>query len=110
MRKIHEIIVSAQRGETIEDSELREAGAALSGAEWSSREAEALGMGRGYFEVQMDLVRRWRALPVINSPRPQRVAVKMATCERCGMEFPARQAMSSSRGTVCPDCYMDMED
>lgn len=39
-----------------------------------------------------------------------RQAVTMATCARCGCEFPARQAMSSSNGTVCPDCYMDSND
>lgn len=27
------------------------------------------------------------------------------TCEHCGRSFPRTLAMTSSSGTVCPDCY-----
>lgn len=30
---------------------------------------------------------------------------KTFVCERCGGRFPLSWAMSSSTGTVCPDCY-----
>lgn len=29
------------------------------------------------------------------------------TCSHCGRSFPRVLAMSSSSGTVCPDCYDD---
>ena len=106
MRLVHEIIRDAQAGIEITDEELRDAGRGLAGAEWHSDEEEQrLGLLPGYFEVQMGLVRRWRALPPIVVQRPALAPVRMTTCGRCGCEFPARQAMSSSRGTVCPDCY-----
>jgi hypothetical protein len=36
--------------------------------------------------------------------------VEKFTCAHCGGRFPRRLAMSSSTGTVCPDCYDDASD
>ena len=112
MRYTYEVIRDAQQGIEITDAELREQ-SGLYGFEVERSVAEGYGLTRGWFEVQMSLVRRQKALlaadaaarQVAQAARP-RVAVKMAICDRCGNEFPARQAMyGSSGGTVCPDCY-----
>jgi len=41
-------------------------------------------------------------------PKPRRV-VEMVRCD-CGHDVPVGTAMSSSRGTCCPDCYDRMSD
>lgn len=40
-------------------------------------------------------------------PRPRG---EMMVCPHCHRQFPRSQRMSSSRGTVCPDCYDECED
>jgi formylmethanofuran dehydrogenase subunit E len=37
----------------------------------------------------------------------QRPVVERVICSRCGASIPRVLAMSSSSGTVCPDCYDD---
>jgi len=39
-----------------------------------------------------------------------RPAQDLAVCPKCKKSYPRRQGMTSSVGTVCFDCYTDMED
>jgi formylmethanofuran dehydrogenase subunit E len=57
--------------------------------------------GRASEGTAMDRIEAERLQPT--------TARKMVRCPRCGQMYNARLAMTSSRGTVCPDCYDDAE-
>ena len=95
-----DVIRDAQNGYEITDAELRTVGEALRYCDWSQSEAEGLGLKPGWFDVQQELVRRYRALPVVPRPTtPRRQLV------RCGCGHFSFHPMTTAHGTACEDCY-----
>lgn len=107
MKTADSFIRDAQNGIEITDEALRESGYGLKYAEWSSKEAEGLGLRPGWFEVQQDLMARYAALPKaapVHTARPL-----MVRCD-CGHTVAKILVMSTSNGSSCPECYDRMSD
>ena len=80
-------------------------GDALCAANWSRAEAQQLGFQPGWFDVQAELIRRYKALP--RPEAPQRARRPWVRCD-CGHY--SMYPMATARGTACEECYDRMSD
>jgi hypothetical protein len=110
-----ELIRQTQGGELVTDEELRACSYGILYADYSSAEADAIGLRPGWFDVHRELRLRLKALQEADraalrarAAARQVGAPAKATrkCLRCG----APATMNASHGPACPDHYDELSD